>query len=250
MANAEAPEEDWRELHSRLPLWCQHHRPAFLNALSAALQLRRVAGDHEGAGLHLFLAFYADIDTPTCLRFECIRRMKLVECAGNVRDRFARARRRADAQYRALRPTTAYGAGLVLLSIRHDAAHDYETTYPLYLELTRDSLRRAHVPYWPRLLGACLHWGRLVTPEVDSSTLQTILNAHARDPTIGGYEAHNWDFDLHGTPISDVASTYIALCVGGQYQYLMVNVQPSMTVHRSVSDLESVQSWRPCPDNL
>ena len=171
-------------------------------ALSSALQLPQHPRAHETMGLHLFLAFYPDNDMPFCLTSERILRtdLDLARCEGNVRSRFARARRTAEEQYRALHPDTCYGAGLVILSIRHDGARDYETTFPLYLEITRaDAAIQMHVPYWPLLLGTYLHFGRPLDPRNDQRYIRCLRMIHSGDASVGTLAAHNWDSDWEPT---------------------------------------------------
>ena len=82
----------------------------------------------------MFLAFYPQNDNIRCMKVERITKMSLVDCEGNVRARFAEARKRRQDQVREKYMfARSYEVGLVLLSIRHDGTSNYETVFPLYI---------------------------------------------------------------------------------------------------------------------
>lgn len=212
----ETLDDDWHQLHSRLSRWCARHRPALLDALCSALNFSENSLAHEASGIHLFLAFYVDNHMSRCLKSEKILRIQLDGCTGNIRDRFSVARKRADIAYRQLDPANCFGAGLVLLSIRHSGAYDYETTYPLYLKITYGDLARPHYLHWVELLAARLHTGLLLTEGIPVfGLIDAMVTAHSSQPHIGTSSAENWDTDWYTPALSPNAGTRSCLCTAG-----------------------------------
>ena len=153
------------------------------------------ADDLETTAIHLFLAFYPQNDVARCMKAERITKMSLVNCEGNVRARFAEARRKVQNSARVLHPRNPSRVGLVLLSIRHDGACDYETVYPLYFPVPWD-LKPNHslCPYWEELLAFVLHHG----PDADMET-QAAWCRGAEDMRLSYSDglASNWDWDWY-----------------------------------------------------
>lgn len=153
------------------------------------------------------MAFYPDNPVKISFRIEKIRRIQLEGCEGNIRDDFAQARRREEERYRQREPKTCHGTGLVLLSIRHSDASNYETTLPLYLELTRLDAVQPGCEYWAELLAAHLHFGHLLDPAANRQCIDRLITTHEQNPSVGTRSAENWDHDWYPLPLSEETGT-------------------------------------------
>ena len=126
-------------------------------------------------------------------------------CEG-IRRRFAQARQRADQDHKLLYQGQLYrGTALVLLSIRHDGACDYETTYPLYLPLIDEEvLPTTTCPYWDALLATRLHMGVQLSGDIDLSWRKQLQDIRSHNP---GALADVWDWDWDDPRVFDEATS-------------------------------------------
>ena len=132
--------------------------------------------------------------------------MSLIDSEGNVRARFAEARRRAYEQLTSLHPEASFDVGLVLLSIRHDATSNYETTYPLYLEVRRNKKAKlGPMSCWEEYLALQLHTGCDPDERTQRHWLRTAKTWRSQNPTALD---NNWDTDWYPKALDDDASAY------------------------------------------
>ncbi|KAF7798054.1 hypothetical protein EIP86_009266 [Pleurotus ostreatoroseus] len=146
---AKGPEDgdNWRRLHRRLYAWRRTHFQTLKDAFLAVLDLHNNWKANHAFAVGLFVLYKPHNSAPTCLQ---IQRVQALSYESADAHSYAVARAEYEAQLAQRDPRAFYGAGMVVLRIRHAADAEGETSYavPIPIKAAESSVTPKYDGLW------------------------------------------------------------------------------------------------------